>query len=43
MNEYESEYDENINNENGDDRLSSSNQFINNKTSIKTIFQNISP
>ena len=31
LNEYESEYDENINNENGDDRLNSSNQFINNK------------
>lgn len=31
LNEYESEYDENINNEKGDDRLNSSNQFINNK------------
>ena len=31
LNEYESEYDENINNEKGNDRLNSSNQFINNK------------
>ena len=31
LNEYESDYDENINNEKGNDRLNSSNQFLNNK------------